>query len=138
MPSLVATISIYLAIRSELWVAYLVAFIMIMTALTFTSVYVLIDDENLLYGFGSWMWPKREIQLDRVARVEVSTIHPMRYGGWGLRDSRHAIARRGPGIVLHLRGGSSAAITIDRADDAAAHIARTLTTEAPSAQPGSR
>lgn len=123
VPSTVATLSIYQASRSDLAALYALALVFILITVTFTSVHVRIGQDDVVYGFGAWMWPKRTIGLAEIRRVEVSMIEPLKYGSWGLRGSRHAIARRGPGIILHL-GGSTTAITVDRPQEAAAQIHR--------------
>ena len=48
------------------------------------------------------------IPLHDIAQVEVTTVHPMAYGGWGLRLFRRGVAlvhAGGPGIRIEIRAG---------------------------------
>lgn len=121
IPTVVATVSVYTASRSGTAIMYVFAFVMTAIVLHFCSVHVRLEEESVVYGFGAWMWPKRTIRYGQIQQVEVIQVEPLKYGGWGLRGSRHAIARRGSGLLLQL-GGSEAVITVDHPEEAAAHI----------------
>ncbi|MDP9067978.1 MAG: hypothetical protein M3N53_06495 [Actinomycetota bacterium] len=131
MPTLLGAILMYNAARSGFAFAYVFALVMTMVVIHFCSVHMRVGADSIEYGFGMWMSPKRTINYDQINNVEVINVNPLRYGGWGLRGSRHAIARRGPGLLLNL-GGSQAVITTDGADEAAdlirQHMTRTAVT----------
>jgi hypothetical protein len=87
-----------------------------------SSLTVRVDDAGVRAHFGPLPWPAVRVGLDRIEAAEVREIEPMRWGGWGYRFSRRGTAlvvRRGPGLVLHRRGRSDLAITVDRAEEGA-------------------
>ena len=137
IPTIVATFSLYSASQSEAAIMYVFAFLISGIVVHFCSVHVRLEDDAVVYGFGAWMWPKRSLTYDQIERVDVIDVEPLKYGGWGLRGSRHAIARRGPGLLLHL-GGSRAVVTVDGPDEAAHRIRERLAggdREAPARRP---
>ena len=67
--------------------------------------------------------PLMRIPLSDIEEISVETIDPLLWGGWGFRISagrRAYITGRAPGIVVTRRGRSGAAVTIPRAEEAAA------------------
>jgi hypothetical protein len=73
--------------------------------------------------FGPFGFPAKQMPLERIERAEATEIDPLRWGGWGYRwagPGRSAVVvRRGPGLVLDLRGGARFAITVDEPAPAA-------------------
>ena len=125
IPTIVATFSIYSASQSEAAIMYVFALGISGIAVHFCSVHVRLEGDAVVYGFGAWMWPKRSATYNQIDRVEVIDVERLKYGGWGLGSSRHAIARRGPGLLLHL-GGPRAVVTVDGPDEAAHRIRERL------------
>lgn len=67
--------------------------------------------------------PLMRIPLSDIEEISVETIDPLLWGGWGFRISagrRAYITGRAPGIVVARHGRSGAAVTIPRAEEAAA------------------
>lgn len=78
-------------------------------------------------------WPVVTIPIEEIESAEAATIEPMAWGGWGFRGSLRVLGRaawvlrRGEGVVLHLSGGRSFAVTVDGADAAAEVVNESLT-----------
>jgi hypothetical protein len=63
------------------------------------------------------------VSRSRIDTARVTTIEPMRWGGWGLRYTGVSVAlvtRRGPGLVVDTVRGPSAAVTMPEEDARAA------------------
>jgi len=86
---------------------------------------VRVDRRGVRAGWGPLHWPAVSIPADRLEGAEATDIEPMAWGGWGYRLSGRGvgvIVRRGPGLVLHRRGGSDLAVTVDAPEDAVALV----------------
>jgi hypothetical protein len=81
------------------------------------------SERGLRIAFGPFGWPSKHMPLERIERAEATEIEPLRWGGWGYRwagPRRSAVVvRRGPGLVLDLRGGGRFAVTVDEPAPAA-------------------
>lgn len=70
-------------------------------------------------------WPRTAIALDRIERIEIVEVDPLReFGGWGWRISvdgrRGVVLRAGEALQVTHRGGRTFVVTVDGAADAAA------------------
>jgi hypothetical protein len=93
-------------------------------AITWVSIVrVTASERGLRIAFGPFGWPSKHMPLERIERAEATEIEPLRWGGWGYRwagPRRSAVVvRRGPGLVLDLRGGGRFAVTVDEPAPAA-------------------
>jgi hypothetical protein len=88
-----------------------------------STVRVTASERGLRIGFGPFGVPSKRMPLERIERAEATEIEPLRWGGWGYRwagRGRSAVVvRRGPGLVLDLRGGGRFAVTVDEPAPAA-------------------
>lgn len=82
-----------------------------------STVRVTASARGLRIAFGPFGVPSRRMPLERIERAEATEIEPLRWGGWGYRwagpGRSSVIVRRGPGLVLDLRGGGRFAVTVD-------------------------
>ena len=90
----------------------------------FTSIEMIRSGENLLIEYGPFRWPRQRVPLADIEAVEVTSIRPREWGGWGMRGApkgakRAIVLRRGPGIELALREGRKLAISLDDPERAA-------------------
>ncbi|HET7682155.1 MAG TPA: DUF1648 domain-containing protein [Marmoricola sp.] len=86
---------------------------------------VRVDGRGVRATWGPTGWPGRTVPLTAVAGAESIDLEPAQWGGWGYRLSTRGTAfvvRRGPAVVLHRRGATDLAITVDGADEAAALV----------------
>ena len=98
--------------------------VVVALALTWAStVRVTASEQGLRIAFGPFGVPSKRMPLERIERAEAAEIEPLRWGGWGYRwagPGRSAVVvRRGPGLVLELRGGGRFAVTVDEPAPAA-------------------
>ena len=89
--------------------------VVVAIALTWVSmVRVTASERGLRIAFGPFGFPSKHMPLERIERAEATEIEPLRWGGWGYRwagPGRTAVVvRRGPGLVLDLRGGGRFAV----------------------------
>jgi hypothetical protein len=88
-----------------------------------STVRVTASERGLRIAFGPLGVPSKHMPLERIERAEATEIEPLRWGGWGYRwagPGRSAVVvRRGPGLVLDLRGGGRFAVTVDEPAPAA-------------------
>lgn len=88
-----------------------------------STVRVTASERGLRVAFGPFGFPTKSVPLERIERVEAIQIEPLRWGGWGYRRAglrrSAAVVRRGPGLVLDLRGGARFAVTVDEPAPAA-------------------
>lgn len=92
---------------------------------TFCSVTVVIDDRGLTVASTPTHLGLAHRDLDEITSVEVTTVNPMAWGGWGLRAGmrgRAVVVRRGEGIVVG-GGRHRLTVTVDDVDSAATALA---------------
>ncbi|MFT4286051.1 DUF1648 domain-containing protein [Nocardioides sp.] len=90
---------------------------------------VRVDNDGVVARLGGMPWPAFRTRIERIEGAAAEEIEPIRWGGWGHRLSRRGSAiviRRGPGIVLHRRGSTDLAVTVDDAETGAAVISGLL------------
>ncbi len=83
---------------------------------------VRVDDRAVTVAWGPARWPRLTVPLAQVETARAEEIDPWRWGGWGYRVTRRGqavVTRRGPGLVLERRDGTTFAVTVDAAPDAA-------------------
>jgi hypothetical protein len=94
-----------------------------LAVITASSVRVTASERGLQIAFGPFGVPSNRLPLERIERAEAADIEPLRWGGWGYRwagPGRSAVVvRRGPGLVIDLRGGRRFAVTVDEPAPAA-------------------
>lgn len=103
------------------WLAVALALVA-MAVVAVSSLAVQIDQSGLHTLWGPLGRPRVTLRLDDVASAHAEEIEPLRWGGWGYRVRRHgsaAVVRRGPGLVVERRDGSSYAVTVDHSAEAA-------------------
>ena len=88
--------------------------------------------------FGAIGLLRRTIDWQNVAKVEVITVRPTQWGGWGYRWSVNknsnqqwrsataAVLRKGPGLKFEFGNGKLFVVTIDDTDNAMAAIRRVM------------
>ena len=105
------------------WILVGSAFVVAIAITWVSIVRVTASERGLRIAFGPFGWPSKHMPLERIERAEATEIEPLRWGGWGYRwagPGRSAVViRRGPGLVLDLRGGGRFAVTVDEPGPAA-------------------
>jgi len=102
---------------------------------TFARVHVVVDERGVTVRGGALPWPRVRVALDEIEAARSVDLDPSKLGwasGWGYRGSLRLggkaawVLRRGPALELELTGGRRFAVTVDRADEAAAALAGLL------------
>jgi hypothetical protein len=105
------------------WILVATAVVVALAMTWVSMVRVTASERGLRIDFGPFGFPSKHMPLERIERAEATEIEPMRWGGWGYRwagPRRSAVVvRRGPGLVLDLRGGGRFAVTVDEPAPAA-------------------
>jgi hypothetical protein len=94
-----------------------------LSAMLLARVRLTVDERGVRLTSAFLGLPLMRIPLSDIEEISVETIDPMLWGGWGFRFSpgrRAYVTGLAPGIVVSRRGGSQAAVTIQRAEEAAA------------------
>lgn len=82
---------------------------------------------SLLFGI-----PIKRVSPESIAAVEVATLEPMQWGGWGYRimPGRSAvILRKGPSLVVTQRNEKQFAISLERPEEPASILLNVIGTE---------
>jgi hypothetical protein len=85
-----------------------------------------IDARGLRVRSAAFRFLLFRVSRKRIDTARVTTIEPMRWGGWGFRytgASVALVARRGPGLVIETLHGPSAAVTMPEEEALAAAAA---------------
>jgi NADH:ubiquinone oxidoreductase subunit 3 (subunit A) len=93
---------------------------------------VTVDERGLRITSGLLGIPLKRIAPAKIAAIEVTTLEPMQWGGWGYRimPGRSAIIlRRGPGLVITQHDERQFAITLDEPEEPASTLLALATTE---------
>ena len=118
-------LSVAVALISPIWTA---AVLVASSALImlFREVTVTIDRRELVVRFSApWSWPMR-IKRKDIESVEVESINPAKWVGWGYRGSMRlfkraaVVLRKGDALRLNLKNGRTLLITVDGAEGAVA------------------
>jgi hypothetical protein len=94
--------------------------------LAFAAVDVRVDADGLLVRSGALHWPRVRIPLDRIESTSAIALQPTAWGGWGYRGSLRMLGRAawvlraGEGLEVVQRDGARFAVSVDRAEEAAA------------------
>ena len=86
---------------------------------------VTVDARGLRITSGLLGIPLKRIAPAEIAAIEVTTLEPMQWGGWGYRvmPGRSAIIlRRGPGLVITQHDDRQFAITLDDPEEPASTL----------------
>lgn len=97
---------------------------------------VTVDERGLRITSGLLGIPLKCIAPAKIAAIEVTTLEPMQWGGWGYRimPGRSAIIlRRGPGLVITQHDERQFAITLDEPEEPASTLLALATAEDASA-----
>jgi hypothetical protein len=105
------------------WILIVSALVVALAVTWVSTVRVTASERGLRIAFGPFGVPSKRMPLERIERAEATEIEPLRWGGWGYRwagpGRTSVIVRRGPGLVLDLRGGGRFAVTVDEPAPAA-------------------
>lgn len=120
---------VVLAVVTQLWAMFLIALLLGIVLVAMMSWVVRVDSDGLrvrsAIGF-----PRTEVPVNEVERVDVIDVSPMReFGGWGWRVGRGGrvgiIVRPGESLLVERSGGRSIVVTVDDAATGAA-LLRTM------------
>ncbi|MFJ3490862.1 hypothetical protein [Leifsonia aquatica] len=103
------------------WTAVVYLAVLLLVAV-FCVFRVTVDERGLRITSGLLGIPLKRIAPAKIAAIEVTTLEPMQWGGWGYRimPGRSAIIlRRGPGLVITQHDERQFAITLDEPDEPA-------------------
>jgi hypothetical protein len=139
--ALLAVAAVMLAIAGPVVVAAVPAAVAAAIVVFLRSLRVVVGSNGVRVTAGAG-WPAVTIPLASIDRAEAVTLDPLWWGGWGYRGSLRLagraawVLRRGQGLRLDLTDGRTFAVTVDRADEAAAVVGEWLARRPPA--PSSR
>jgi len=125
LPAAVALLALVVLAFVRAWPVVVPLVVVAVALSAFCPVRVSADRRGLLVRYGWLPWPVTHIPLSNILRADAIDLQPMEWGGWGYRGSRRAmgraavVLRRGPAIKLDLADGSTFAVTVDGAAEAA-------------------
>jgi len=103
----------------------------IAAVITFSGITAEVRRDAFVLRYGPWGWPVQRIDWQTVAKVQVITVRPTEWGGWGYRwvpwrNATAAVMRKGPGLRFDFGSGRVFVVTLDDAENALAAIRRVL------------